>query len=301
MKYSQVGNDLDERHDGVSVASSKRKFRRHRRVNSGLSEPLTAADSVVDESLGSGAVSGDPYFVFRSDLQDKLELVDDALADFLRVVHETDTAINTHELKDARKKLKRHLKNAESTIRDVQATVQAVENARDKFEYIDDSQLFERKSLVNTSRDRISKAKEEITSEAVKLKMLEDEKNKAIRRSGDGLLGATTDVQRHNSDFVLNSQAQSSVMMQQQDETLDELGDVVMRVGEMAENIHEEIEMQNQMLDELDEDMTKVEEELGMVMGKLAVFLKTKNKCHLRTILTLSLVVVVLFFLVIYT
>lgn len=89
MKYSQVGNDVDERNDGVSVASSKRKFRRHRRVNSGLSEPLTAADSVVDESLGSGAVSGDPYFVFRSDLQDKLELVDDALADFLRVVHET--------------------------------------------------------------------------------------------------------------------------------------------------------------------------------------------------------------------
>ena len=90
MKYSQVGNDTEERNDGVSVASSKRKFRRHRRVNSGLSEPLTAADSsVVDESLGSGGVNGDPYFVFRSDLQGKLELVDDALVDFLRVVHET--------------------------------------------------------------------------------------------------------------------------------------------------------------------------------------------------------------------
>lgn len=89
MKYAQVGNNADDRNDGVSVASSQRKFRRHRRVNSGLSEPLTTADSVVDESLGSGAVSGDPYFVFRSDLQNKLELVDDALADFLRVVHET--------------------------------------------------------------------------------------------------------------------------------------------------------------------------------------------------------------------
>lgn len=209
--------------------------------------------------------------------------------------------MNTHELKDAKKKLKRHLKNAESTLRDVQATVQAVENDRDKFQYIDDGQLFERKSLVNTSRDRISKAKEEINSEAVKLKMLEDEKNKAIRRSGDGLLGATTDAQRHNTDFVLDNQAQSSLLMQEQDETLDVLGDAVVRVGEMAENIHEEIEMQNQMLNELDEDMTKVEEELGMVMGKLAVFLKTKNKCHLRTILTLSLIVVVLLFLVIYS
>lgn len=209
--------------------------------------------------------------------------------------------MNNHELRDVKKTLKRHLKNAESTLRDVNATVQAVENDRDKFQYIDDGQLFERKSLVNTSRDRITKAKEEINSEAVKLKMLEDEKNKAIRRSGDGLLGATTDAQRRNTDFVLNKQAQSSLLMQQQDETLDELGNAVVRVGEMAGTIHEEIEMQNKMLDELDEDLTKVEEELGMVMGKLAIFLKTKNKCHLRTILTLSLIVVVLFFLVIYT
>eukprot|EP00980_Cylindrotheca_fusiformis_P018523 scaffold6124_cov122-Cylindrotheca_fusiformis.AAC.42 len=180
-------------------------------------------------------------------------------------------------------------------------TVQAVESDREKFSYIDDGQLFERKSLVDTSRERISKAKEELNSETVKRKLLEDEKNKAIRRSGDGLLGARNDVERGNTSFVLNNQAQSSLLMQQQDETLDELGDAVVRVGEMAGNINEEIEMQNQMLNELDEDMTRVEEELGMVMGKLAKFLKTKNRWHLRTILILSLIVVVLFFLVLYT
>lgn len=203
-------------------------------------------------------------------------------------------------MKDSKKQLKRHLKNAESTLRDVVTTVQVVENDREKFQYIDDVQLFERKSLVNTSRERLSKAKEELNSEAVKLKLLEDEKNKAIRRSGDGLLGARTDSERENTSLVFNGQAQTSLLMQHQDETLDELGDAVVRVGEMAGNIHEEIEMQNQMLDEVDEDMTKVEEELGMVMGKLAKFLKTKNQWHLRTILFLTLVVFILFFLVIY-
>lgn len=193
------------------------------------------------------------------------------------------------------------MKNAESTLRDVVVTVQAVEDDREKFNYIDDGQLFERKSLVNTSRERISKAKDELNSEAVKLKLLEDEKNKAIRRSGDGLLGARTDTERQNTSFVLNNQAQTSLLIQQQDETLDELGDAVVRVGVMAGNINEEIEMQNQMLNELDEDMTKVEEELGMVMGKLAKFLKTKNPWQLRTILFLTLVAFVLFFLVLYT
>jgi syntaxin 6 len=212
-----------------------------------------------------------------------------------------DTAVNTHEYKDVKKQLKRHLKNAESTLKDVSLTVQVVENDRIKFAHIDDSQLFERKSLVDTSRGRIQHAKDEMNSESVKGKLLVDERNKAVRRSGDGLLGATSDAERQNTSFILDNQAQTSLLMKQQDETLDELGEVVIRVGEMAGNIHEEIGHQNKMLDELDQDMTNAEEELGLVMGKLAKFLHTKDPWQLRTIMFLSLTVVVLFFLVIYS
>ena len=189
----------------------------------------------------------------------------------------------------------------ESTLRDVHTTVQAVENDRGKFLHIDDSQLFERKSLVETSRSRIQHAKSEMNSEKVKKKMLGDERQKAIRRSGDGLLGAQNDLERQNTDFILGSQAQSSMLMQEQDETLDELGNAVTRVGEMAEQIGEEIGHQNKMLDDLDQDMTNAEEELGMVMGKMAKFLGTKDRWQLRIIFTLCLIVVVLFLLVAYT
>ena len=208
--------------------------------------------------------------------------------------------MNSHQYRDAKKQLKRHLKNAESTLKDVQTTVQVVEKDRDKFSHIDDAQLFERQSMVNTSRERIFKAKDEIGSQSVKLKLLEDERNKAVRRSGDGLLGARNDQQRQNTSFILDSQAQTSLLMEQQDETLDELGEAVLRVGEMAEGISEEIEQQNKMLDQLDDDLTNVEEELGMVMGKLAKFLKTKDRWQLRTILILSLVVFILLFLLLY-
>ena len=212
-----------------------------------------------------------------------------------------DTSVNVYEYKDVKKQLKRHIKNAESTLKDVSMTVQAVESDRIKFAHIDDSQLYERKALVDTSRGRIQHAKDEMTSENVKNKQLHDERNKAARRSGDGLLGATTDEERQNTDFILNNQAQTSLLMQEQDETLDELGEAVVRVGEMAGTIGEEIGHQNKMLDELDQDMTHAEEELGMVMGKLAKFMKTKDPWQLRTILCLSLTVVVLLFLVIYS
>lgn len=208
--------------------------------------------------------------------------------------------MNTHAYKDAKKQLKRHLKNAESTLKDVRMTVLAVENDRQKFAHIDDAQLFERQSLVSTSRERIGKAKDEINSESVRLKLLEDERNKAVRRSGDGLLGARNDDERRNTAFVLDSQAQTSLLMEQQDETLDELGEAVVRVGEMAEGISEEIQQQNRMLDELDDDLANVEEELGMVMGKLAKFLKTKDPWQLRTIFMLILIIVVMLFVLLY-
>jgi len=308
-RYNNVSDSSDNTSrlkdsDSLSVVSissrstNHRRFNGHKRINSELSEPLTStASSVLHQES-----SGDPYFVFRSDLQTKLELADEYLADFLRIVHETDTAVNSLEYKDSKKQLKRHLKSsAESTLRDVQITVQAIENDRDKFPHIDDKQLFERKSLVETSRSRIQHAKDEMNSDTVKQKLVSDEHNKAVRRSGDGLLGAKNDKERQNTDFILDNQAQSSMLIQEQDETLDELGDAVTRVGEMAGNIGEEIGQQNKMLDNLDQDMTNAEEELGVVMGKLAKFIGTKDRWQLRTILILTLIVIIMFFLAIYS
>jgi hypothetical protein len=77
----------------MSAAAHQRRFVGHKRINSELSEPLSS--SVVDvESLGGGGVSADPYFVFRSDLQKKLESLDEYLADYLRTVHETVRSID---------------------------------------------------------------------------------------------------------------------------------------------------------------------------------------------------------------
>ena len=87
----------------VSISSrstSHQRFTRHKRINSELSEPLTSpltsnnSTSVLDHNESSTSLGGDPYFVFRSDLQNKLESADEFLADFLRIVHETVRALS---------------------------------------------------------------------------------------------------------------------------------------------------------------------------------------------------------------
>lgn len=196
--------------------------------------------------------------------------------------------------------MKRHMKNAESTLKDVQMTVQVIENDRAKFKAIGDAELYERRSLVHSSKDRLLKTKEEMHSEAVKAKLMADERAKALRRAGADSLGATNDAQRMNTNFIVDSQVRTSLLMQHQEETLDELDVAVTRVGDIAGHIHDEIGRQNKMLDEMDEDLTNVEEELGMVMGKLGKFLQTKDRSTICTILALTLTAILLFLMLIY-
>lgn len=147
-------------------------------------------------------------------------------------------------------------------------------------------------------------AKQEMNSDVVKEKLGADLKAKSLRRGYNGTTNGGSQNGYKNEqahEFVANAQSRASLLLMQQDEALEDLDMAVVRVGHMAENIHEEIGQQNKMLDEMDADLADAEEQLGVVMGKLAKLLKTKNKCQLGTILCLLGVVIVLFLLVLYT
>jgi syntaxin 6 len=205
--------------------------------------------------------------------------------------------VNGAEVKDAKKQLKRHIKHAESTLRDLQTTVRMVEKKRDTFHDIDDAELYERTSFTESCTDRIKEAKNGMNAQAIKTKFLKDERAKSKRRLGI----ADTKSEDEETSFIANNHADSQLMMEKQDETLDELDDAVVRVGYMAENIHEELGQQNKMLGDLEDDLDNAEEQLGLVMGKLAKIMKTKSKLQLGTIVALSAIVLVLLFLVLYT
>lgn len=173
-------------------------------------------------------------------------------------------------------------------------------------QHITPSELYERKAFLTTSTDRLNRAKTDMNVPAIKQKLLADERAKAVRRQQQAKAAAAVDDDddddlENNNAFLADNQAQTSLLMQQQDETLDELGDAVTRVGMMAENISEEIGLQNKMLNEMEDDLADAEEKLGLVMGKLAKFLKTKNKWQLGTIMILCLIVLILIFLVFAT
>ena len=178
-------------------------------------------------------------------------------------------------------------------------TVRMVEGKRRKFAHIDDLELNSRKKFISSSIDRMKKAKGTINSSKIKSKLLPHERNTSEKKLGGQ--GGRVDEVPEDDDTIDNMHATSQMMLQQQDETLEVLDEAVVRVGHMAGNIHEELGHQDKMLKDLQEDLDDVEENLGLVMGKLGELLKTKSRWQLRTIIVLSLIVVILFFLVLHT
>lgn len=184
-------------------------------------------------------------------------------------------------------------------------TIQLVQQDPVKFSHITSSELYDRTTFVNTCKERLVRAKQEIHAPSVKAKLLQDEVQKQKRRrqaaqTSTYSLDENTNG-KHDDNVISNSAAQTTLMFQQQDETLEDLDEAVVRVGNIAHSIHDELQQQNALLDEMEDDLQDAEEKLGVVMGKLGKLLKTKDKCQLGTIMALIVVMIVLLFLVIYT
>ena len=55
------------------------------------------------------------------------------------------------------------------------------------------------------------------------------------------------------------------------------------------------------MLSEMDEDLDRAAEKMGLVLGKVAKLLKTKDKCQIWGVILLFFTLIILVALVIYT
>lgn len=74
------------------------------------------------------------------------------------------------------------------------------------------------------------------------------------------------------------------------------------RLGQLSMNIHDELNQQNQMLDDMDNDLENAGENLDMITRKTKELIeKSGGKGNCMLIVCLSAVVVVLFLLILYT
>ena len=90
-------------------------------------------------------------------------------------------------------------------------------------------------------------------------------------------------------------------LMEQQDQQLDEITSIAHRLRNHAEDINVEIEHQGVMINKTTKGVDETDQKMNFVNRKLAKLLKTSDKGTICTICILTVILIGLLFLVMYT
>lgn len=250
-------------------------------------------------SINTSASTQDPFYAVRDELSAKIEYIKVRLERYQDLLNNTNTVEN-RDFQELRKGLSKEVKGADAQLKDLRRTVEYVDNNRESFLHIDHAELLERKTFLSESKQVLLDARDSLDGRQTWQKLADDEQSELSKYRSKGTLAAKTELERDNTEHILDQQARVRMNLARQDQDLEELGTHVDRVGETAIIINEELRSQNRMLMALDDDLDEATERMNFVMGRLGKLLKTKSKCHIWTVLVLSLVLIILVFLLVY-
>lgn len=108
-------------------------------------------------------------------------------------------------------------------------------------------------------------------------------------------------INSENTNFVRDQKLQTKSLLAEQDVAVTKLGSAVDRLGQVGKGIQEELIEQGALLDNLETEVNEASGRLGQVQLALGKLLKTKDSCQIWTVVILTLILIILVALVIWT
>ena len=113
--------------------------------------------------------------------------------------------------------------------------------------------------------------------------------------------GASNSSGLSNSEFLTSERSQQGALMEKQDEMLDVLSSHVVQLNAMGTEIGTELDDQKRLLEDFDGELTKTQQRMEKVIGKMQDLLQTSNNGTLCLIVVLVIIAAVEFLLIMYT
>ncbi|CAI5733906.1 unnamed protein product [Hyaloperonospora brassicae] len=247
------------------------------------------------------AASGDPFYVFKDDLETKVAAVNQKHAKW-RVARATATDVaSTTKLVDLTRQIEAAVATAEKAVKFLEETIVMVEANRLKFEHIDAVEIANRKAFIATTKTELEGVASEICSDVVKAQIGKKDRESIAPAKQSVSPSSHLTAQERNERLLEQERLQHRQIMQEQDASLAGLQTDITRLHGVTVEISNEVKQQNKMLDGVTKDVDEAQERMNFVMGRLSSLLKTKDKCQLGLILFLVAVLVAMVLLVVYT
>eukprot|EP00474_Spongospora_subterranea_P004391 CRZ04849.1 hypothetical protein [Spongospora subterranea] len=228
----------------------------------------------------------DPFYAVKEEVQKDAQLLSADREQWANIMARSD-APSDAEIGRATRAVKSRIKRIEQQVKDLSRTIDQVEKQRSKFPTIDDQELFTRKKFV------------------ADVKVIARECRDALSKSAS--IKSTKSAKKYSSNDDLEAapaakhvQQAQQMMEKEQDVHLDDMLSSLQRLGVMGTQVHDELEDQRLLLNEVDQDMDDAGDRMEVVMKKLDKLIGNSNRGKLYIMFFLTLLLVILLFLIIY-
>ncbi|EEQ99809.1 Syntaxin-6, putative [Perkinsus marinus ATCC 50983] len=238
--------------------------------------------------MASSAAS-DPFYVARDEVQNSVDVMNDRYQEWQAKQASGVNLARSASFEDLQRKLRDDTHSLTADLRDVDASIRAVEKHPERFPHCTPSELANRRDWATRMRQQVRDVKNAMGSEAARERLSKD---RAMLQMEEGAARQAT-AQENSRLLGTNKQVQEQIV-EDQDEQLDDLARVTHRLGEAAQAINVELYDQQRMLSELDENIDRQQEQMNFVMGGLSRLLKTSDHKQLCTVIALFLILVFL-------
>lgn len=271
--------------------------------NNSDSEPLLNSNySNNIDKMSASRPTEDPFYTIRDEVRSQADQVKVRHERFQDLVKTVDTSSNV-EFKELRKGLVKDIRSVDKKVKGLKDAVDMVDKNRSKFPHIKDAELASRKRFVDDTTALLADVKSNMESPSVRRKM-EDDENRARRESLEGAsnaLSGSAALERENDRFIKDQHQQAKTIMKEQDIQLGHLDSAVDRLHQIGRDVKQELDDQNRMLDALDSDLDAAGNKMNVVQASLSKLLNTKDGCQIYLIVVLTLILIILIALVIWT
>jgi len=272
-----------------------------------MSHKMTSQQPSLEAPLieeGNNIRTDDPFYGFLDELWARVQAVQARFNVWKKQLETTNTARNP-VFQEENKKFKQDVAQLLTSVQELEEVVYRIETNRGNFGHISDEELASRKFSVSDIKQKVNSMKNTLSSQRTLNKIKQDEQAELAASvasknmpAGDMEMSVRNQSARINSNFVAHQQQQQQLIIQEQDGHLEDLHDSATRLNIMADNIHDEIEDQNRMLEDLSTDLDETQGRMEHALKRMDKLLKSNNRCQTWTILILIVVAFVMFMLV---
>lgn len=229
----------------------------------------------------------DPFDVVKEKSQELQSQLAKDFAEWKDMLENTNTA-NNEDFSKVQKALRSSLKQLQAYLNDLQRTIDIVNQNRHKFPGISEEELQNRQKFVSGAKAGFKEMRSEMSSQRTKTK-LEQDRSKALL-SKDVTSAYERGIRDENNGLLRGREQQQQLLEAKQDVVLEDMSEALSRLGDVSHTIGRELKEQEELLAEIDDEVTMAQGNIDVALKKMEKLLGTKDRGRMCIILVLFII-----------